>query len=145
MTEPRVYSGGCLCGAIRYEVIGPLPPACHCHCSMCRKASGAVAMTWISVPRQRFSIIAGTPARYASSEHAERTFCATCGSSLTFFTDVSPEDVDIALGSLDAPEDHPADRHVFVDGTLKWLSLDEHLPHYEEWTPPGHGRPFNAG
>ncbi len=139
VVELTVHTGGCLCGAIRYEIDGPLPPPSHCHCSICRKSSGAVAMTWISVPRQRFRFIAGKPKVFRSSDEAERTFCPTCGSLLTFYTVLTPEDVDVSLGSLDDPESHPADRHVFADDALSWLSLDEHLPEYAAWTPSGHG------
>ncbi len=141
MSVREIVEGGCLCGAVRYQVIPPLPPGGHCHCAMCRKSSGAVALTWVSVPRDRFRIVKGRPAVYRSSRHAERSFCSACGSPLTFYSSRSPEDIDITLGTLDNPEQHPPDRHVFAAARLGWLQLDADLPHYEEWTPPDHGAP----
>ncbi len=46
MSDNPVYEGGCLCGTIRYRIAGPIAWAAHCHCAMCRRASGAVALTW---------------------------------------------------------------------------------------------------
>ena len=139
MTRGSRYQGGCLCGAVRYEIAGPIPPGSFCHCTMCRKAGGGVAMPWISVPRGRFRITRGTPSTYASSASAERSFCATCGSPLTFFSKRAAEDIDVSLGTLDHPEHHPPDRHVFSASRLPWLHLDEHLPEFEHWTATGHG------
>jgi Glutathione-dependent formaldehyde-activating enzyme len=49
------YSGGCLCGAVRYTVTGEIKDVSHCHCSMCRKAHGAAFATYASVSSQSFS------------------------------------------------------------------------------------------
>jgi hypothetical protein len=141
MTDIKVSEGGCLCGAIRYRVVGPIPPGGHCHCSMCRRASGAVALTWVSVPRQNFAFTDGEPSTYRSSAHAERKFCPNCGSPLTFYSTKAPEDIDITLATFDHPEDLRADRHIFAADRLHWLQLDDHLPDYPDWTPPDHGAP----
>jgi hypothetical protein len=141
VTSTVLIQGGCLCGAVRYEIIGPVPPGAYCHCTMCRRTSGSVAAAWVSVPRQHFRFVQGQPAIHRSSAHAERSFCATCGSQLTFFSERSPQDIDVALGSLDQAEQHPPDRHVFTSTRLPWLHLDEELPDDETWSTPGHGAP----
>lgn len=139
----ETHEGGCLCGAVRYRITGPLPPGGHCHCSMCRRSAGALVVTWTAVPADRFAIVSGAPAVHASSDIAERLFCGACGSSLAFRSSTYPDIVDITVATLGHPEDHPADRHVFWTKRMPWLHLDDHLPRYPGFTPDGHvpGKP----
>ena len=74
-------TGGCLCGALRYEIDGTGESASHCHCGMCRKASGAAFVTWISVAHERFRYTQGAPASYRSSDIASRSFCGRAAAS----------------------------------------------------------------
>ena len=135
MSSDPDYEGGCLCGTIRYRIAGPIAWAAHCHCAMCRRASGAVALTWATVPAARFAITQGEPATYRSSKNAERRFCPACGSQLTFWSNAHPNEMDVSLGTLDHPEDHQADRHTWAKSRLSWLRLDDHLVAYAESTP----------
>ena len=91
--------GGCLCGKVRYEIDGPLFDASHCHCSMCRRAHGAGYVTWVRLPRHQLRFLTGeeTLANYRSSDHATRSFCRRCGSSLFFETTHSPDTIDVVL------------------------------------------------
>jgi len=134
----ETHDGGCLCGAVRYRITGPLPPGGHCHCSMCRRSAGALVVTWTTVEEERFAIIAGTLAVYASSATAERLFCPACGSSLVFRSKTYPTLIDVTVATLDHPERHPADRHVFWGNRMPWLHLDDHLPKYDGFTPDDH-------
>ena len=135
MSGGPIHEGGCLCGAIRYRITGPIGWVAHCHCSMCRRASGAVALTWVTVAAARFAVTRGTPATYRSSENAERRFCPACGSQLTFWSDAHTDEMDVSLGTLDHPEDLPADWHTWAKSRLSWLRLDDHLAAYPESTP----------
>ncbi len=127
--------GGCLCGAIRYRLTGPIESVAHCHCGMCRRASGAPVVTWLTVPAARFTVTKGEPARWKSSAHAERTFCPSCGAQITFWSTRYPDEIDVTLGTLDHPERYPAARHVWVADKLPWLHLDEALPAHQAGTP----------
>ena len=138
MTD-EIHDGGCLCGAVRYRITGPLPPGGHCHCSMCRRSAGALVVTWTTVEEGRFAFIAGAPAVHASSETAERLFCPACGSSMVFRSKAAPGVVDITVATLDHPESLPADRHVFWGKRMPWLHLDDDLPKYPGFTPDDHG------
>lgn len=51
----QLHHGGCHCGALRYAFSGPLQDIAHCHCSVCRRVSGGLVTTWITVPREAFS------------------------------------------------------------------------------------------
>ena len=82
-----MLSGGCHCGTIRYEMSGDTIHHALCHCTDCRKASGAPAVSWGLVPREGLKI-SGSPKSYKSSEHGRRLFCGDCGTSL-FYTTMS--------------------------------------------------------
>lgn len=142
MNEEAVHEGGCqggcLCGGVRYRITGTIPPAVHCHCSMCRRGSGGTVVTWVEIALNRFKFTHGEPRVYQSSGHARRGFCPTCGAQLTFYSSNDPESIDVTVVSLDHPEDHPPDRHIWTSGRLRWLHMDENLPQYPEWTPPDH-------
>lgn len=133
MTEQGTpITGGCLCGKLRYEAEGPGLQTAHCHCTMCRRASGALAVTFVVVQSSGFRWTQGEPAVYRSSAKAVRRFCPTCGSQLTFFDETKPDALDINTGTLDRPQDFPALKHVWADTRMPWLLLNPELP---GWNP----------
>lgn len=120
--------GGCHCGALRYRVESPLSDVAHCHCSICRKVSGGLLITWATVPCSAFQWLTGTPQRYDSSASCVRYFCSRCGAHLALTTDLSPETIDITITTLDDPASVRPDRHIWTVSRLPWLHLDEQLP-----------------
>ncbi|MEJ6817804.1 GFA family protein [Pseudomonas sp. LF-5] len=130
----QLHCGGCHCGHIRYQFSGPLQDIAHCHCSICRKVSGGIVTTWITVPAANFQWLAGTPSRYDSSGSCARYFCPHCGAQLALVTQLSPESIDLTIATLDHPESAPAERHIWTDSQLPWLHLDEQLPGEPEET-----------
>jgi hypothetical protein len=127
-----IHQGGCQCGALRYQFEAPLRDIAHCHCTICRRTTGGIVTTWISVPLASFRWLAGTAREYASSPSCTRSFCATCGAHLTLFTTLSPDSLDITIATLDQPELAPADRHIWVQSRLPWLHLDPQLPEEDQ-------------
>ena len=134
MTGKVVQDGGCLCGSIRYRLSGEPSSVTHCHCAMCRRASGAPVSTWITLAKTDFAFTQGEPAVYRSSDQGERSFCADCGSPLTFRSSRWPDDVDVTLGSLDRPGSFPPDHEIWTSSRLSWLHLHHDLPSYPEWS-----------
>ncbi len=127
--------GGCLCGAIRYRISAEPMDAMHCHCTNCRKASGAAVLTFVTVDPEHVEWLKGEPQRYAyDSEHfsgaVSRLFCGTCGSQLAWSNDNDPT-VDLTVGSLDDPDVTRPTYHVFVRSKVHWMELDDNLPRYE--------------
>jgi hypothetical protein len=100
------YTGGCLCGALRYEATGEPTLSGHCYCADCRKASGSGFIPFMGFPRSALSI-SGEVLQYrskaASGGDAVRNSCAICG-GLVFGGEVGLSDsFTIYAGSLDVP------------------------------------------
>lgn len=126
--------GSCLCGAVKYEITGPLGRIVNCHCSMCRKATGAAFRTRAALRTEAFRWVAGEQhvSKYHSSPAETRTFCAICGSTLpTFFRD-HPEQIGLPLGTLDSDPGAKPSAHVWVGSKAAWWEIGDDLPQYEE-------------
>lgn len=129
MTTVTHLTGHCLCGEVTYRVPFPFEgEVAHCHCKMCRRASGAVAVTWFTVKKDDLEVTGNPLKTFKSSEHGERGNCATCSSPITFYSSKYPDLIDVTLATLDHPEDIAADMHIYTDSELPWLVLDAHLP-----------------
>lgn len=128
----ELHTGGCQCGALRYQINAPLHDIAHCHCSICRRSSGGIVTTWLTVPLDSFEWLSGTPKTFASSPSCVRSFCPDCGAQLALLTTRSPNTVDVTVATLDEPESAPADRHIWVQNRLPWLQLDTQLPEEQD-------------
>lgn len=106
-----MLTGSCLCGDISYRISATPTGAAACHCSQCRKQSGHYWAAAI-VPLTEIDIT-GTPSWYQASETARRGFCPRCGSSL-FWQLIGNENIDVSLGSMDAPTGLHLERHIYV-------------------------------
>ena len=121
------WTGGCLCGAVRYEARDPPLKIGYCHCRMCQKASGAPCAVGVYFANRIFRFTRGQPKFYKSSQIADRSFCADCGSRLLYRPSGS-ESVAVEVGSLDRPEDAPPSYHTGVESKIYWFSVDDTLP-----------------
>jgi heme-degrading monooxygenase HmoA len=131
-SEPLAYEGGCFCGAIRYRARGtPLDPSL-CHCSICRRTSGAPMVAWATFPTNEIEWLKGTPRRFVSSAKAERSFCSDCGTALTFSFLNSTDRTDVTLASLDHPERVTPLDHIFTSTRIPWVRLADGLPAFPE-------------
>ena len=132
MNDAATLTGGCLCGAVRFEVKTPTKWCAHCHCSLCRRAHGAAFVTWFGVERPNFELVSGTDALawYQSSGEARRGFCGRCGSPLFFESERWAEEVHIALAHMDGPIDREPKAHVFYDAHVDWVVLGDELSRF---------------
>ncbi|MFC3126261.1 GFA family protein [Pseudoroseomonas globiformis] len=124
-----MLTGGCFCGAVRYEADGEPFHATWCHCADCRRSSGAPAMAWFSVHRADFRLTEGKLRQFKSSERAERGFCGDCGTSLTYEGKDLPE-LDVATATLDMPEKVPPRDHIWFRSHLDWVRPGDGLPQH---------------
>jgi hypothetical protein len=133
---PHLWRGGCLCGAVRYEVTAIPRKTSLCHCEDCRRASGAPVVAWTFFPSGSLSFVHGDPCLLRHAER-ERTFCRDCGTPLTFFDPAIPSEFEVTTCSLDegrvAP---PPEDHNWTSDMLPWLRVNEDLLAYEQNTPP---------
>jgi hypothetical protein len=127
-----MLKGGCFCGRIRYETSGTPFHETHCHCSICRRTSGAPFVTWFSMRRAEFRLLSGGPTRFKSSLVATRSFCPDCGTPLTFEYEDLPDEIDVTTCSLDEPERVPPKNHTWTSSKVSWLKLADELPEYRE-------------
>lgn len=130
----RVVSGGCRCGAVRYEATGGGNYVTHCHCSDCRRSSGAPYVTWISFARRGFQFTKGSP-RETRWEGRLRSFCSECGTPLTFLAKDFADEIDVTVGSLDEPEQVVPVDHTWMEDRLPWIQLADNLPTFSRSRP----------
>jgi hypothetical protein len=125
--------GGCHCGAVRYEMPAEVEHAALCHCSDCRRACGAPAVSW-GLARRDAVRIEGETRAYASSEHARRHFCGGCGTSL-FYTNeaVFPGMIDVQTATLDDPDEIPVGAQIQTAERIGWMAHLDDMPAFERY------------
>jgi hypothetical protein len=124
--------GSCLCGGIRYEIAGDLERPLNCHCSMCRKTTGAAFGSRARVSTSAFRWVAGEGllSRYESSPGNVRTFCRVCGSTLVTIFPRAPGELGLAMGTLDDDPGVRPELHVYVDSKAPWHEITDSLPQF---------------
>ena len=129
-------SGGCHCGAVRYEMTEEVAHHALCHCGDCRKASGAPAVAWAMAATDQVTIT-GEPLTYASSEHGRRLFCGACGTSLFYTNDVVfPGMIDVQSATLDDPDAIPLQAQIQTAERIGWMTHLGDLPAFERYPGP---------
>jgi hypothetical protein len=112
----------------------------YCHCSICRRISGAPAAAWFSAREEHFRLTEGTPAALQSSPHFTRYFCSACGTHLYGRDDLPPPAsvgsrlVSVMLGTLDRPELVAPQLHQWWSDHLHWYEQTLKLPRFETGT-----------
>lgn len=129
-----ILEGGCHCGAIRYAIDGEAITHALCHCTDCRRHSGAPMVGWTMYPAEALTLKKGSPKTYRSSEHGRRQFCADCGTGL-FYTNahVLPGIVDVQSATYDDPDAVPARLHIQVAERIGWMRTAHQLPECERF------------
>jgi hypothetical protein len=131
-------TGGCMCGAVRFEVIEPLLGAGYCHCMRCQRRTGTAASVSAPVAPGSLRLLSGEELvrAYEPGDGWAKVFCSACGSALWSRHPEDSERVSIRLGAFDGdPGVRPSDRQ-FVAYAAPWEPLpDDGLPRYPERRP----------
>ena len=131
MSEKTVpVTGGCQCGAVRYESNEPPNWVAYCHCRMCQKAYGNLFSIVAAFPAEALKFTHGEPKPYRSSEFTQRGFCSECGTPVSFVYDDEPE-FGVLLGTLDHPEEWPPTAnhgHMGIESKIPWYEILDGLP-----------------
>ena len=125
-------AGGCLCGAVRYEVEGEIAPVQLCHCAQCRKAQGGPFAANAPVATAAFRLLRGEDAlrEFRASPGKRRVFCGTCGGPLFSQRDDAPEVLRLRVGSLDETDGLTLGFHIQTDSKAAWWPIYDDLPRY---------------
>ena len=125
-------TGGCLCGAVRYEISGDIQAPSACHCSQCRKTSGHY-WAGASVKHDVFTLTKTDGLKwFDSSDWAKRGFCCECGSSL-FYQMNDADYVSISPASMDNAGDVRLRRHIFVKDKADYYDIGDGLPQIDTY------------
>jgi hypothetical protein len=132
------FTGGCLCGAVRYHSTEDPQVAGHCHCVDCRKSSGSGHCTHLAIPDTAFTL-AGDVKLYAhpadSGNIVNRAFCPNCGCALYSTNTGMPGMVFPRASSLDDPEIAKPQMIVYSSRAPSWDHMDPKLPSFPEMPP----------
>ena len=145
VNDTDVVSGGCLCGAVRYQLQPPLRMAVACHCQQCRRTSGNYVSA-TSVPRQNFALTSDDGLKwYRSSQHARRGFCAECGSSL-FWSGDALDTISIMSGTIDGKTGLTTVAHICVADRGDYYELNPSEPQYDglDYPSPQGNQPLDG-
>jgi len=128
-------TGGCLCGMVRYKVVGELMPVINCHCSKCRRFHGHVG-AYTATRREHLVLVESSGLKWYRSVQDEtpdvyRGFCMECGSSL-FWDPRGKQNISIAAGSIDPPTGLDTERHVWLSQKTDYYAITDGLPRHEE-------------
>jgi hypothetical protein len=152
MTDKQKMSGGCMCGAVRFEVSGEPFLVSHCHCQSCRKHNGAPVVTLAGYKSGQVSFSGEDRRLYESSPGVGRAFCGKCGTPLTWEGDSGDEElgniVEIHLSTFDEPDLLVPTGHAFYLERVGWFDVADTLPRYEgfvEYSPPLRHGPVSDG
>jgi len=132
------YEGGCFCGAVRYAT-SDFTDAGYCHCSICRRVTGAPVLGWANTPRANFRLLRGQPRFVATSAEFHRAFCGDCG-TLVWSESIDParwDQVSLHHGTLDRAAEVMPSVHIFHGDRLPWFEIDDQLPRYDDSAIPG--------
>jgi hypothetical protein len=138
MQQSGRRTGGCQCGKLRYAFTGTPGKSSICHCRMCQKAFGSWGAALVDMALTEFTWTRGQPGVFRSSSTVSRGFCKDCGTPMFMHDDDDP-DIEIAIGTLDNPNDiPPLSKQSAVESRVNWFISMHALPeeHMEDYRSP---------
>ncbi|MDJ0948173.1 MAG: GFA family protein [Alphaproteobacteria bacterium] len=131
----QTITGGCRCGAIRYETEAEPVMTLNCYCKDCQKASGTAGSAAFVVPREAVKVD-GEPKFHAvvadSGQEVHRGFCPECGSPLFGKPDMAPALMAVCAGSLDDPGWFKPGVSVYTCRAHDWSRVPNDIPSFEK-------------
>lgn len=132
-----MYQGGCLCGAVRFEIHGEISHIVYCHCSQCRKAQGSAFATNGFVSSADFVIVEGEGflTGYAYTKIQTKYFCKVCGSPIFSRNTNDPDRVRVRLGTIESDIKERPQAHIFATSKANWEEITGDLVQYPAHEP----------
>ena len=133
------FTGGCLCGAVRYEVTGEPVRVAHCHCDACRRATGSAFATNVFIEEDKLNVLQGSTSTYQhtadSGSKMTKEYCAGCGSQLFGFGSGSPGIKNVKIGTIDNVGDIRPQIEVFTSKSLPYTPPLDFTKKFEKGRP----------
>lgn len=124
-------TGGCLCGAVRYEALPNPGTAYYCHCRDCQVGSASTFTVAIFSEESDFRLLSDALTTYSKTVDSGRTldrkFCAQCGTPVAWTGEGFPGAVLISLSSLDDPEAHRSVHEGWTDSSVSWCRIGDEV------------------
>jgi hypothetical protein len=137
MTDPAL-TGGCNCGAVRFELSEPPTAANYCHCTRCQRRSGTAASANAFTPRANLRILSGAESLRAwkPENGREKCFCGECGSALFAGNPEEDDPIGIRLGTFDGDPGVRPSKRQFTAYAAPWEPIpDDGLERFPERMP----------
>jgi hypothetical protein len=126
---PPPYTGGCQCGAIRYEITGEPTVVYACHCTECQRQSGSAFAMTLTVPAPKFRLTKGMPKRFDRQAESGRTvtgwFCAECGTRIFHSPGQLAQNCNVKPGTLDDTLWVMPTVHVWIKSAQPWVKIPD--------------------
>ena len=132
MVEQKVLEGGCLCGQVRYRIVGRCRNIINCHCENCRHTHGHVA-AYTSVDKSDLTLLTQLSLQWYhdQSPNTYRGFCGTCGASLFWDAADSSNRMSVAAGTLQNGHGLKTIGHIYVSEAAEYYQIEDGLPQFE--------------
>ena len=137
----EVHEGGCLCGAVRYRVIGEPTFSGVCHCTLCKRGTGSAFRVAAYFNDAGVEITSGILKTYEyrsdeSNRWIKTQFCPSCGTTVTWTAELRPGGRGIAVGTFDDPNWIKPTRHGFTRSALHWMVFPPGVETFETIPAP---------
>lgn len=129
MTETEPHTGGCRCGAVRFEARQDPLQVSYCHCADCRRASGAPVSVFVGFPETSVDVAGDGLAEYRNGP-VRRSFCGKCGTPIFYYDTRLKGAVWFMLGAMDAPSHYKPKLHAYVREQLAFVHMPDGLPRH---------------
>jgi hypothetical protein len=106
-----------------------------CHCLSCRRSAAAPVVAWVTFPKEALRFTRAQPSVFHSSAPVRRTFCAFCGTPLTYENAARALEIDVTTCSLDDPQAFAPTYHAFVHDDLSWVRFGDNLEQFLQSKP----------
>ena len=129
------YTGGCACGAIRYEISAEPIFSNDCQCRDCQRKSGTGHGSYLTFPDKAAVKLTGKATHWDlagdSGKMKTRAFCPTCGSPVYLTSAAMPDFFTIHAASLDDPGRYQPRMVFYTVSGHAWDKLDPALPKFD--------------
>lgn len=139
-----LHTGGCRCGAIRFEAAAEPEHISYCHCADCRRATGAPVSAFVGFPAGAVSLLGDAPTTFENGT-VTRIFCGVCGSPIAYVDSRIGETSYFMLGAMDTPQNYKPTLHAYVSQQLPFLHMPDGLPRHVNSSVTRHQDPTADG